>query len=144
MAGLRVIYCRRLSLDSLAIRLAAWGGPWSHCGIVVGDSVVESLARRGGVVVTTLAEVVGRSAAHEIVDIDCPDPQRGISWALSTVGAGYDWTGVVGIPFRRRQWADDGQWYCSEHVERALIESGRERFREAVPGVSPSMSYYAR
>jgi uncharacterized protein YycO len=142
--GLRVIYCRRWSLDSLAIRAAAWGGPWSHCGIVVGDSVVESLALRGGVVVSPLAEVSGRSMAYEVVDIDCPDPQRGVEWALSTVGMPYDWGGVLAFPFRRRDWAADGRWYCSEHVERALIEAGRARFRDAVPGVSPSMSYYAR
>ena len=142
--ALRVIYTRRATLSSVAIRLAAWGGPWSHCGLIVGTDVVECLASRGGVVLTPLADVMAHSSAHEMVDIECPDPQRGITWALSTLGRPYDWTGVIGIPFRRRQWADDGRWYCSEHVERAVMEAGRVRFRDGLPGVSPTASYYAR
>lgn len=144
MAALRVIYTRRSTLSSVAIRLAAWGGPWSHCGIVVGSDVVECLALRGGVVVTPLADVIRHAAACELVDIECPDPQRGIEWALSTVGLPYDWGGIAAFPFRRRDWASDGRWYCSEHVERAVIEAGRHRFRPGLPGVSPTASYYAR
>jgi uncharacterized protein YycO len=141
---LRVIYTRRATLSSVAIRLAAWGGPWSHCGLVVADSVVESLASRGGVVTTPIAQVIAEAAAHEIVSIDVPDAQRGIEWALSTLGARYDWGGIAAFPFRARQWASDGRWYCSEHVERAVIEAGRKRFRDGLPGVSPTASYYAR
>lgn len=145
MPWITAIYTRSRDPGSLLIRLAAWGGPWSHCGVVVGEDVVESTFLGGGVHITPLRRMIERSAAHELVTINCPNPQRGIEWALSTVGARYDWTGVLGIAARKRDWSKDGRWYCSEHLERALIEAGRDRWRiDRVPGISPSMSYYAR
>lgn len=145
MRSLTAIYSRSIDPASLLIRAAAWGGPWSHCGLLVGDSVIESTFLGKGVHVTPLREFADRVRVHELVSINVPNPQRGIEWALSTVGQRYDWTGVLGIAARRRDWAKDGRWYCSEHLERAIMEAGRERWRGvSVPGISPTMSYYAR
>jgi uncharacterized protein YycO len=144
MTGLTVIYTRHRSLSSVAIRAAAWWGPWSHCGIVDGEAVIESLARRGGVVQSLLVDVIARASAHTIVQIPCPRPERGIEWARSTIGQPYDWGGVLAIPFRNRQWDEPGRWYCSEHVEAAAKKAGAGRWRDGLHGLTPCASYFNR
>jgi uncharacterized protein YycO len=144
MPALRVIYTRRHTLGSVLIRAAAYGGPWSHCGVIDGDSVIESLASHCGVVRSSLDDAHLRSSASVIADVECPDPEAGLQWARSTLGLPYDWSGIFGIPFRRRDWQRPGRWYCSEHVEMSLMYAGRPRFRPGMPGISPTQSYYAR
>jgi len=144
MPHLSVLYSRTRDPAAALIRLAAWGGPWSHCALIDGDRVIEATLLGKGVRSRSLLSAVANAWATERVDIECPDPEAGLRWAWSVVGQPYDWTGIAGIAARRRQWAADGAWYCSELVERALIEAGRTRFRDVVPGVSPTMSYYAR
>lgn len=141
---LRIIYTRAQSLGSFLIRMGAWWGPWSHCGIVVGDMVIESLATKGGVVLSSLQSVINRSTHYEIVEVPCPDPQKAIDWAYSTLGKPYDWGGIFAIPLRERNWQSNNRWYCSEHVEAALVQGGRARFRSGMHGVSPCQSYFVR
>lgn len=144
MAALLVLYSRSHDPGSLLIRLAAWGGPWSHCALVVGQTVIESTLRGKGVRERSLRGALDAASAHEFVDVRCPDPEAGIAWARSQIGKPYDLGGVLGIAARARRWQDDSRWYCSELVERALIEAGRTRWRDRIPGISPCMSYYAR
>lgn len=144
MSHLTVLYTRTRTMGAALIRAGAWWGPWSHCGIVDGEHVIESLALQGGVVCTPLVEVIERSSHAEAVDIECPMPERGLEWAHSTVGEPYDWGGVLGIPLRARDWQAPGRWYCSEHVEAALVRAGRTRWRAGMHGISPCQSYYVR
>jgi uncharacterized protein YycO len=142
MSSVQVIYTLGKGLSS-ALIAGYTGGPWSHCGLVDGDEVIESLALRGGVVRTGLYHVVDRSAAYEIVTLDCPRPDLAIEWARSTLGAPYDWTGVFGLPFMARDWQAPGRWYCSEHVEAALQRAGLDRWRLGrLAGIDPNMSYF--
>lgn len=144
MSHLTVLYSRTRTLGAALIRAGAWWGPWSHCCVVDGEHVIESLALHGGVVRTPLVEVIERSSHAEAVEIECPMPELGLEWARSTVGEPYDWTGVVGIPLRERDWQAPGRWYCSEHVEAALVRAGRTRWRAGMHGISPCQSYYVR
>lgn len=144
MPALTAIYSRTHTLGAVLIRAGAWWGPWSHCGIVDGDYVIESLALRGGVVRTPIAEALVRASEYALVDIACPQPALGLEWARSTVGQPYDWTGVIAIPLRQRDWQAPGRWYCSEHLEAALERSGAQRWRDGLHGISPSLSYYVR
>lgn len=144
MPHLTVLYSRSRNPAAVLIRLAAWWGPWSHCGIVDGQHVIESRMLDGGVVCNPLQVFLDRSSAHEFVDIECPSPEAGITWARGTIGQPYDWAGLLAIPLRERRWQDPGRWYCSEHVEAALIRAGRVRFRDGMHGVSPCQSYYVR
>lgn len=144
MASLTALYSRALNPLAWTIRLASWWGPWSHCALVDGDHVIESRAIDGGVVRTPLEVAIGRATAHELVDIDVPDPQSGIEWARSTLGAGYDWAGLLAIPLREKQWQSKTRWYCSEHLEAAICMAGRERFRAGLHGVTPCQSYFVR
>jgi uncharacterized protein YycO len=139
----RTIYCRG-SVLSAAIRLFDGMGHWSHCAGVLqdGEHVVEALAWRG-VVITPLAEVIRRSSAHRIEAREVPMAGVGDAWALSTVGAGYDWLGAIGSPWRR-PWGSPEAWYCSEHAEAWLLASGAEpRWRPGKRGVTPNEHYWA-
>jgi len=144
MQTLPVIYARTRTIGAVLIRAGAWWGPWSHCGIVDGAHVIESLAMKGGVVRSTLGEVIDRSSAYHIEHVACPRPDLAIEWARSTVGQPYDWSGVFGIPFRARDWQAQGKWYCSEHVEAALSRGGRKRWRDGLHGISPCQSYFVQ
>lgn len=147
MQTITVIYSRSRTLAAALIRLASWWGPWSHCGIVHKGYVIESLALKGGVVATPLQEVIDRSSLHEIVDVEVTDADAGLHWAWGTVGAPYDWMGVLAIPFRARRLASSRRWYCSEHVETALRIAGAHRWRDRthrLHGISPNQSYFNR
>ncbi len=140
--SIRVVYSRTRGLAPTLIRMASWWGPWSHCALVDGDSVIECLALKGGVVRTPLAEARLRASAWSEVHLACPYPAMALEWARSTVGQPYDWGGVISIPFRAREWESTNRWYCSEHVEAALIRGGLSRWRTGMQGISPCQSYW--
>jgi uncharacterized protein YycO len=138
VSALRLIFTRTRSLGAVVIRAGAWWGQWSHCGLVLpGGHVVESLALKGGVITTMVDAVIFRSSAHQVLDLPCPAPQYAHEWALSTVGMPYDWGGVLGIPFRSRDWQAPGRWYCSEHCAAAIERAGLTLVRPGVHGIHP-------
>lgn len=139
MPALTVIYSRSHGIGSLLIRAASWWGAWSHVAIVDGDDVIEARAWQG-VVRTPLDAHLQRASAHEVVQIECPNPQAVLSFARAQVGKPYDWGGVLAFPLREPL-ADESRWFCSELVEAALLAGGRARFREAPARVTPWQSY---
>ena len=142
MGALPILYTRQHTLSSWLIRLGSWWGPWSHCAVVDREWIIECRADAGRVKMERLDFALKRASAHAIVLVQCPDPERAIEWARSTVGQRYDWGGAFGIPFRQRQLGDEAKWYCSEHVEAALAVGGRNRWRHGLHGITPSMSYF--
>lgn len=58
---MRIIFSRSRSLGSVLIRAGSWWGAWSHCSLLVpGGLVIESVAARGGVVITPLHALLAR------------------------------------------------------------------------------------
>jgi hypothetical protein len=138
----RAIYCRaRNNPGSLLIRVGDGMGQWSHCAgiLATGEHVIEALAFKG-VVVTPLEDVVRRSSAWTIVDREVPNKAKGDAWAQSTVGAGYDYFGALGVPINR-DWQDPAVWFCSEHNEMWQQQEGLFRFRPGTRGIGPRMSH---
>jgi uncharacterized protein YycO len=139
----RTIYCRgRYNPGSLLIRIGDGMGQWSHTAGILssGEHVVEATALHG-VTLTPLEDVIRRSSEFHIVDRAVPDKAAGDTWALSTVGCGYDWRGAVGVPWGRR-WQDEGRWFCSEHAEVWQQQAGLHRFvRDTHRGIGPNISY---
>ena len=134
---IHIIMSRGGHLGSAVIRAYPPRSRWSHCGVMVGDDVIEARAFKG-VVPTPLAEFKERSSAWEIIRLWTPRPESGDAWALSTVGARYDWGGVFGIPFADRDWSNEGQWYCSEHAAIYTRKAGNPVHKvEYSPGVTP-------
>lgn len=149
MNTLRFVFTRTRSAATVAIRAAAWWGPWSHCGLVdEGDVVIESLARRGGVVCTPLEAVLRRASHHEMLDLWCPAPSRALSWSRSLLAlpgepprVHYDWGGALGIPLREPQLDARSRLYCSEHCAAAARRAGLDLLPPDGQGVTPTGLY---
>lgn len=120
------------------IRFMTGGALWSHCGLVVGDNVVEALIK--GVTLTPLTEWKARYPRYDLVEIECPDPEAAEQFAIAQVGKAYDWLGCIGAPWRAH-WQDPNRWYCSELVEAAVAAGGRHRWRREKNGISPMDSW---
>lgn len=137
----RTIYCRTRTPVALLIRLGDGMRQWSHeAGILAdGEHVVEATALHG-VVLTPIAELMRRASEHLIVERTVADKASGDSWALSTLGAGYDWFGVVGKPLNRA-WENDTRWFCSEHNTAWHAACGLRLFRPGTRGVGPNDTY---
>ncbi|WP_342617224.1 hypothetical protein [Rhodoferax sp. GW822-FHT02A01] len=136
MPHLTIAYCRRFDFASEVIRFFTGGALWSHCGVVVGDVVVEALTR--GVVTTPIND--WKYPAFAFVQVECPDPEAAEQFALDQVGKKYDWLGCLGAPWRAH-WQNPNRWYCSELAEAALVAGGRKRWRDEKMGVSPMESW---
>jgi uncharacterized protein YycO len=136
--SLKVVYSRSRSVGAVLIRAMPPWGPWSHCALVDGDAVIESVALKGGVVRTPLSDLLARSSAWMIVSVPCPDARSAIRWAEVTLGDRYDWGGVLSIPARTRSWDSQARWYCSEHCARALSVGGTSVLTPGMHGVTPS------
>lgn len=131
---IRILLSRSRTLGAVAIRAMPPVGPWSHCALITetGGEVIEALAFRG-VVVTPMADALERASQWAIVDLRMPRPEDAHAWARSTIGAGYDWGGVFGIPFRQRQWQSGPRWYCSEHAAMACRQGGNPVWKVPEP-----------
>lgn len=137
---MKVIYCRSHAPGSVLIRTFDGLRWWGHCaGLIDAETVIEARAF-SGVQPAPLADVIRRSTEWVIVDRPLPDEVAGAAWALSTIGARYDWLGAVGVP-ANRDWEHPDRWFCSEHVTRWEMAGGLYRFRPDVRGISPNDSY---
>jgi hypothetical protein len=145
VAALRLIFTRSADPGSLAIRAQAWGGPWSHCGIVDGQWVIEARWLAGGVVATPLADLIERSSRHAMLDVWCPRPDLGMAWARAMVAppgepprVKYDHKALLGIVVRDRSLDDPARLYCSQHVLDGLAVSHLDLYDTLHHGVSPT------
>lgn len=99
---------------SWLIRVFTWSR-WSHCGVVVGDNVIESTATKG-VVVTPLKEFIERYNDHAFATIPVKDSvAEALDRASNIIGDKYDFAAIFGI-FFRTGWNQRGKWLCSEAV----------------------------
>jgi uncharacterized protein YycO len=133
----RVIFSRRRNLGSVALRTVMWS-PWSHCGVIDGDFVIQAVANPFGkseVIYTHLEHFKAESARWAIVEFEA-DERRTCEAARSQIGKPYDWLGVAGIGFHR-DWSDDTSWFCSELVAWALEQGGCDLFRIGAKRITP-------
>lgn len=138
MATVRVIFSRRHHISSLALRAFLWS-PWSHCGIIDGDEVIEAAIGKG-VVITPLSVFKSQASRWEVLDIPASDPAAVIAWARNQAGRKYDLAGVIGIAFRR-VWQNADAWFCSELVAAAFHQAGTSLFRSDAWRITPRDLY---
>ncbi|HSW52712.1 MAG TPA: hypothetical protein VLG93_05745, partial [Sulfuricaulis sp.] len=74
------------------------------------------------------------------VKIDVPDEPAGYRFAARQIGKAYDWTAVIGHPFRRA-WNDPQKWFCSELAEAIIRAAKRIRFRTDLFRITPAHQY---
>lgn len=121
-----VIFSRRHHLGSVLLRTGMWS-PWSHCGVIEGDTVIQAAAGVG-VVRTPLAEFKRIASRWAVVEFPASETFTAMA-AASQIGKPYDLLGAVGVAVHRN-WDSDDKWFCSELVAYALQEAGLPLFRE--------------
>lgn len=129
----RVIFSRRHHPGSVALRTFMWS-PWSHCGVIDGDEVIQATAEHG-VISTSLSEFIGIASEWAIVEFEA-DNLNTVMAARSQLGKPYDWSGCAGIAFHR-DWHQDDSWFCSELVAWALEQGGCKLFRIEAKRITP-------
>jgi hypothetical protein len=140
---LSLIFSRSRNPGSMLIRAWPPAGPWSHCGVIVGDAVIEA-TMLAGVQSTPLAEFIDRASLWDIIDLWCMRPEAGEKWALSRIGARYDWGGAAGIVLREPDLSEDvDAEYCSMMICRATRKAGNPILKpRALPhGVTPNSAW---
>lgn len=136
---MKVVFTRGRSLFTVTVRTVSWSA-WSHVSLVTNEDTIIEAAAFHGVVERPLSELIAESSKFEFVDIPCPNDQAGIAWARTQLGKPYDYFGALGIGFHR-EWNADTHWWCSELVEAAILEAGRQRFRSAMKRLTPQHVY---
>lgn len=126
MSTIRLLFSTSAHPFSALIRAVTWSR-WSHVSLVDGDTVIEARALKG-VVRTPLSEALCRAKAYSLVDLPCRDPAVVIAAAAGQIGKPYDYLAVLGLGLRR-DWQDDGSWFCSELIAWASDRAGQPLFR---------------
>lgn len=116
---IKVIFSTTGGIGSRLLRVMM-ASPYSHCGIVAGDDVIE--ASTHGVRVVSLYDFIRGSTKHEVCEYE-GDNDAAVAAALKQVGKPYDWLGVAGVA-AQRNWQDDDCWFCSELAAYALRAGG--------------------
>lgn len=134
MKTLSILFCRSNLPGSWLIRAFTWSR-WSHVCLIDGDNVIE--AAWPCVRITTLANVLAKHTAYQIVELPCADPEGALAAAYYQVGKGYDWTALLGF-ILRRNWQESDCWFCSELVAWAFAQGKTHIFRpKAISRVTP-------
>lgn len=137
---MRLLFSAPRSIGSRLIRWFTWS-EWSHVDVVMGRQVYGAVFPRG-VRWDSVAAQVQRSTRHEYVDIQLtPEQEQAANaWLMDQGGKGYDWTAILGFLFRRN-WQDEGRWFCSELVAAALDHAGHPVIKRESWRVSPQALY---
>ena len=136
---MHVIYCRRRNIGSLLLRTGMWSS-WSHCGIVTPEATVIEAAAFHGVRECSYTEFLADKSKYSERTIDVPSDAIAIAWARQQIGKPYDWSGAIGLAIHR-EWQEDDSWFCSEFVEAAAVQGGRQRFINQARRVTPQSSW---
>jgi hypothetical protein len=138
MKKVQLIFSRRHNPGSVLLRTWMWS-PWSHCGIIDGDEVIEALMFKK-VGKRTLAEFKGAASKWEIIDVPCPDPDAVLAAARKHIGREYDWLGLVAFILRiemQRPFYD----FCSKLIAAAFSEAEFPLFRVEAWRIMPRDLY---
>ena len=129
----RVIFSRRNHPGSLLLRTGMWS-PWSHCGVIDGDTVIQAAAGVG-VVRTPLHQFKALASCWSIVQYPIFEGDA-VNAAARQLGTKYDMAGAIGVAVHREWWQDDA-WFCSELVAHALEQAGLKLFRGSARRITP-------
>lgn len=119
--SVQLLFTRRRMIGSLLIRGITWSA-FSHVEIVVGDQVIGS-NMFGGVSLTPLKQRLSQSSYAALVNMPCRDAQKVKEAALSKLGAGYDYVGLLGILLHSKRLQSKGRFFCSEFVAWAFDQA---------------------
>lgn len=110
---MKIILGRRLSINSLAVRMFTWS-KWSHVGAILDDgiTVIESVPTYG-VRKSTVAKFKKEYSDHIIIDL--PATKGWEDRLKDQLGKPYDWSAIISFVLRK-DWQSPSKWFCSELV----------------------------
>jgi hypothetical protein len=88
----------------------------------------------GGVTLTPLKERLEKSSYAALVNMSCPDAFAVKNAAMSKLGAGYDYLGLLGILLRSKRLQSENRFFCSEFVAWAFWKAGAPLLRPELAG----------
>ena len=138
MSAVRILFTRRRAVGSLLIRAVTWSA-FSHVEIVIQDQVIGA-NMLGGVSTTPLKERLELASYAAMVEMPCADPEKVFAAAISQLGKGYDYLGLLGILAHSDELQTPNKFFCSEFVAWAFKEAGCPIFRPELTGrITPQM-----
>lgn len=135
METVQLLFTRRRLIGSLLIRGVTWSA-FSHVEIVVGDQVIGANMLQG-VTLTPLKERLAKSSYAALVDMPCADAEAVKAAALSKLGAGYDYLGILAILLHADWLQVEGRFFCSEFVAWAFSQGGTPLLRSEWARITP-------
>ncbi len=122
---MQIVFGKSSGIVGLLIRVFTWSR-YNHVAIVDGKNVIEATAA-GGVCVNSMASFRKRYKKVEFATIS-----GDITKARKHIGKKYDFTGVIGI-FFKRSWQDKDRWFCSELVAETTTLFRKQRISRVTP-----------
>lgn len=102
----------------------------SHCLIEDGDYMIEANMLHRVRRVLRDEAMKGLTVVQTVV-FSVPDADAGLRWAREQVGQKYDFMAIFGLALAPdRNWMKPGAWYCYELAAGAIMQAGRDVFRE--------------
>lgn len=132
MQSVQILFTRRRMIGSLLIRGVTWSA-FSHVEIVVDDHVIGANLFTG-VSLTPLKERLEKSSYAALVNVPCQDAQAVKQMAMSRIGAGYDYLGLLGILVHSDRLESKARFFCSEFVAWAFEKAGAPLIRPEITG----------
>lgn len=125
-----LIFSRSYKPGSLAIS-AYTACKWSHVGIydMKTQTVIESTFAHNGVQECSIDEFMSRAVETKIIGVKVVSRAAVLAAARSQIGKPYDWTALIGIVLKDRNWAEDDMWFCFEVAAWALSKGGSPYFK---------------
>lgn len=135
MSSVQLLFTRRRMIGSLLIRGVTWSA-FSHVEIVIGEQVIGA-NMRGGVSLIPLKERLAKSSYAALVDMPSANANAVKAAALSKLGAGYDYVGLLGILLHANWLQVKGRFFCSEFVAWAFCQGGTPLLRAELARITP-------
>lgn len=118
----RLVFSDGGTVISGLIKVVTWSD-WSHVSILTPDNmVIDSTMLHGGVKVRPYTELVKEEKRVLVREFPMLS-QKTIEFAMTQRDKPYDFTAVLGLPFRR-DWEEDDRWFCSELIAWAAKQAG--------------------
>jgi len=131
MESLKIIFARSNWKPVSLLIQAKTFCKWSHCGVVVGNFVIESKMGTG-VVVTSLQDFKNRYSSTLELFIPCISREKGFDFLSSCIDLGYDLRGVFFAIFNMTN-NNRRKYHCAELVATACGLFNPERASSVSP-----------
>jgi hypothetical protein len=130
----KVHFLKSHSISGWLIRLFTFS-QWNHVAIEIDGQLYEARGATGVTRSSAKGYLQGWSKSAT-VEINPPSPDLAVKFLDAQVGKGYDFGGLIALPFRK-PWHGVSKWFCSELVAAALLAAGLPKMRVEAHRITP-------